>query len=45
MNIKQMIFISFTLLTLVVLSNCKNEGEIMQASFKVNGMSIRGGIL
>jgi hypothetical protein len=45
MNIKQMIFISLTVLTLIVLSNCKSEGEIMQASFKVDGMSIRAGIL
>ena len=42
MIIKQMIF---TLLTLIVLSNCKSEGEIMQASFMVDGMAIRGGIL
>jgi hypothetical protein len=45
MIFKQMIFLSLTLLTLIVLSNCKSEGEIMQASFKVDGMSIRGGIL
>jgi hypothetical protein len=45
MNIKQMIFISLTVLTLIALSNCTSEGEIMQVSFKVDGMSIRGGIL
>lgn len=45
MIIKQIILISFTLLTLIVLSNCKSEGGIMQASFKVDEMSIRGGIL
>lgn len=33
------------LLTLIVLSNCKSKGEIIHASFKVDGMSIRGGIL
>jgi copper chaperone CopZ len=40
-----MIFISLTVLTLIALSNCTSEGEIMQISFKVDGMSIRGGIL
>ncbi len=45
MIIKQMILISLALLALIVLSNCKSEGETMQASFEVDGMSIKGGIL
>jgi hypothetical protein len=38
-------YISFILLIIIALSNCKSEGEIMQASFEVDGMSIKGGIL
>lgn len=45
MIIKQLILISLTLLTFIVFLNCKSEGKIMQASFKVDGMSIKGGIL
>jgi len=34
-----------TLITVIVLSGCNNKGEIMQASFEVDGMSIKGGML
>ena len=38
-------YVSLMLLAIIVLTGCNNKGEIMQASFEVDGMSIRGGIL
>ncbi len=38
-------YVSFALLAVIFLTDCNNKGKIMQASFEVDGMSIRGGIL
>lgn len=45
MRVQKNVFYFIVILTILVIIDCKSKGDYMEATFNVDGISIRGGML